>query len=168
MMMKTEIGDSTTPETNKEEMFMMMTSRMKSREVIEGGNMTMTRKMMINIGLATDTKEALNKREETAIPAIDAMMMKRNSQEDPGEDMRTTMRRKIMKTVGQEDARTAEMKMVGKGTTVQVAEADNAPTSGIMIEIKLISPIFHIHLYLNDVLTILDENIVDSAHNKSL
>lgn len=145
MKTKTEIRDTATPEINKEEAT-MMTMRTKSQEAVDlpGDNMTMMRKMRIDLGLAEETKEmTLNKKEEVAVPAIETMMMKRNSQEeDPQGDLKTMMRR-ILMTEGQAaDVKTAEAEtmMTEKGmvglAVEAVAQAGNAPISGIMIEIN--------------------------------
>lgn len=145
MKTKTEIRDTATPEINKEEAT-MMTMRTKSQEAVDlpGDNMTMMRKMRIDLGQAEETKEmTLNKKEEVAVPAIETMMMKRNSQEeDPQGDLKTMMRR-ILTTEGQAaDVKTAEaeMMMTEKGmvgpAAEAVAQAGNAPISGIMIEIN--------------------------------
>lgn len=145
MKTKTEIRDTATPETNKEEAT-MMTMRTKSQEAVDlpGDNMTMMRKMRIDLGQAEETKEmTLNKKEKVAVPAIETMMMKRNSQEeDPQGDLKTMMRR-ILTTEGQAaDVKTAEAEtmmtekgMVGPAAEA-VAQAGNAPISGIMIEIN--------------------------------
>ena len=118
---------------------------MKSREAADppGGSMTTLKRMRIDPGRAEGTKErALNKRAEAAIPAAGTMKTKRKSQgtEGPPGDMRTMMRRVPMIVDQAADARTAETMMTARGMAdpaAAVAQAGKAPTSDIMIEIKL-------------------------------